>query len=157
MDMLNITLFGEILTFIVLVWVTMKYVWPPIMKAINDRQQKITEGLAAAERGQRDLEIAQQKALQFIQEARIGSAALMEQAQQKATELIEHSKTKAQKEGERLLALARSDIEKEKIAAHQQLQKQVAALAVMIAEKLIRTNLNLATNQQLLEKLIKEL
>ena len=71
MDKINLTLFGEILTFIVLVWVTMKYVWPPIIKAINDRQQKIAEGLAAGERGQRDLEIAQQKAIQIVQAARI--------------------------------------------------------------------------------------
>lgn len=157
MDSINITLFGEILTFIVLVWVTMKYVWPPIMNALNERQQKIANGLAAAERGQHDLEISQQKALQIVQEARIGAATIMEQTQQKAAELIEHSKAKAREEGERLLALAHSNIEQEKIAARQQLQQQVAILAVMIAEKLIRTNLNVAANQQLIEQLIKEL
>ena len=157
MGIFNLTLFGEMLTFIVLVWVTMKYVWPPIMKAINDRQQKIAEGLAAAERGQHDLEIAQQNSMQFIQEAKIEAAALIEQAQQRSTELIEHGKAKAQEEGDRLLELARKDIEKEKIAARQQLQQQVATLSVMIAEKLIRTNLNAAANKQLLETLIKEL
>jgi F-type H+-transporting ATPase subunit b len=156
MDFLNITFFGEMTTFVVLVWVTMRYIWPPIMQAINDRQQQIANGLAAAERGQHNLELAQQQSTKIIQEAQKKANTLIEQAEWEVVNIVERGKAKALEESERLAKLAQADIEKEKIAAKQGMQQQSAALALQIAEKILRSKIDVATNKKLVEQLLAD-
>jgi F-type H+-transporting ATPase subunit b len=157
MGILNFTFIGEIITFIVLVWFTMKFIWPPVIKAINERQRKIAEGLEAAERGRASLEVSQQQAIKIINQAKKEAVTIIAEAKQQVVEIVEHGKVKAQEEADRLLVLAKSDVEKEKAAAKQELRKQVAILAVMAAEKIIQANINPAINQQLIEQLFAEI
>jgi F-type H+-transporting ATPase subunit b len=158
MDSLNFTLLGEVLTFIVLVYVTMKYVWPPVIKTITERQKKIADGLMDAERGAHSLELARQGAAKILQKAKNEAAGIVEKAQWRANEMIEHGKVKAQEEGNVIIKLALSDIEKEKIAAREELQRKAAALALLIAEKLIRSNVkDKEIYQRLVDKAISNL
>jgi len=157
MEMLNATLLGEMLTFIVLVFVTVKYVWPPIMQAINARQKQIAEGLAAAERGQHDLELARSQAIRIIQEAKGQAQDLLDNAKQQSNSIIEHSHMQAKVEGARLLQLAQTDIAKEKIAAQQDLQQHVINLVLLTTEKFLRANVSAVANKQLLDMLTMEI
>jgi F-type H+-transporting ATPase subunit b len=157
MDFLNATLFGEMLTFAVLVFITLKYIWPPIIKAINDRQQKIAEGLEAAERARHDLALAQKESLRLVQEAKVNAAKLIDHAQHQVILLIEQGKGAAQKEGEQTLALVRADIEKEKSSLQQQIQQQIITTALLIAEKILQANMDPDKNQRVIENLLHEL
>lgn len=152
--MLNMTFFGEMLTFILLIFFTMKYVWPPITKAIEERQKQISDGLIASERGKHDLDLAQHKAVQIIHDAKIEAQNLLEQAKLQSDKIVEHSKSQARIEGERLLQLAQADIEKEKISAQMQLQHQATTLALTIAEKFLRSQANNVNSKQLFEQLL---
>lgn len=157
MDLINFTLVGEIITFAVLVWFTMKYVWPPIINAINERQKKIAQGLEAGERGHLNLELSKQQAVRIIQQAKQEAGTIVEHANLQVVEIIDQGKAKAQAEGERLLTLARSDIDKEKEAARQALREQALSLAMIAAEKILRTKIDKQTNQQLIEQLLTEI
>jgi len=157
---LNFTFFGEILTFAILMWFTMKFVWPPIMKAIDERQQKIAAGLAAAERGEHDLSLAQHQALQILHEAKNKAQELLDQAQQQVNKIIEHGKHEAKEEAQRILHLAQADIETERNIARQQVQQQIAVLALAIVAKFLQTNVDNVlkqSQQRLLEQLSREL
>lgn len=163
MELFNITLFGEILTFIVLVLVTMKFIWPLIIKAIEARQQQIAAGLAAGERGQHDLVLAQQKSLQVIQQAKKAAMEQIENAKLHANEIIEQAKIQAKHEGKNLLIAAKADIENERAAAAIALQKQATLLALAMVEKLLRSKqqagakLEAVMHNQLLEQVLGEL
>lgn len=157
MDSLNITLIGEMLTFAVLIWFTMKFIWPPIIQTINERQKQIADGIAAAERGHHDLGLAQQQAAKIIQEAQKKASSIIEQAEWEVVSIVEHGKVKAKEENERLLLLGRADIEQEKLAAKQLLQQQTAAIAIMAIEKILRAKIDSATNKQLVEQLLSEI
>jgi len=126
----NATLIGQMITFGLLVLFTMKYVWPPIMQAMQDRQKKIADGLASAERGVREQELAQAKAAQTLKEAKQQSAEIVAQAHKRANEIIEQSKQDARTEGDRQLAAAKAEIEQEVNRAREQLRHQVVSLAV---------------------------
>jgi len=153
MEIFNLTLIGETITFVILVWFTMKYIWPPVIKAINERQKKIVEGLEAAERGKLNLELAQQEAIKIIQQAKKEASGIIEQANQQVVTIIENGKIKAKEEGERLLVLARADIENAKEAMKFELRKQMSALAILAAEKILRSNLNVEKNKNIIEDL----
>ena len=150
------TLFGEMLTFAVLVFVTLKYVWPPILKAITERQKQIADGLAAAEHGQHDLQLAQKKAMQIIQQAKSEAQGLLEVARQQGNSIIERSKSQAKNEAARLLQLAQGDIAKEKIAAQQEVQQQAVELALLLSEKFLRANATSVANKELLAQLMRK-
>lgn len=107
----NATLIGQMITFGLLVLFTMKYVWPPIMQAMQDRQKRIADGLASAERGVREQELAKAKAAQMLKEAKQHAAEIVAQAQKRANEVIEQSKQEARVEGDRQLAAAKAEIE----------------------------------------------
>jgi F-type H+-transporting ATPase subunit b len=154
---INITLFGEMITFAVLVWVMMKYVWPPIIKVLNERQQKIAEGLQAADRAKHDLELAHQHVSAQLNEAKTQSYVILEQANHQANTLIEDGRLKAQQEGEKLLANAKNNIEQEIIKAKEKLGKQTAEIAIKVAEKIIQQNINATSHQQLVDQLIEEI
>lgn len=154
---LNATLFGQMITFAIFVWFTMKYVWPPITKALDERQKKVAEGLAAAERGVHELELAQQKATEYLREAKTQAAEILEQANKRAVLMIEEAKLQGREEGQRMVAMAKAEIAREVEGAKQALKSQVATLAMQGAERILAKNLDAAANQELIEKLIGQI
>ncbi len=153
---LNATLLGQMLTFAVFVWFTMKFVWPPVTKAMHERQKKIADGLAAAEQGERDLEIARHKAAEELRDARIKAAEILEQANSRAAQIIEEGKVKSREEGDRLIALAHSDIEQEREEVKQQLRREVVDFAIFGAEKILQKNIDESVQRDLLNNLVAE-
>lgn len=154
---INITLFGEMITFALLVWVMMKFIWPPIIKALHERQQKIADGLQAAERGQRDLELAHQKVADELRDAKTQAYIILDQANQQVSTLIEDGKAKAQLEGEKLLAGVKSNIEHEIAKAKETLGKQTAEIAIQVAEKILQKKVDATCQQKLIDQLIEEI
>lgn len=154
---INATLIGQFITFVILIWFTMKYVWPPITKAMHDRETKIAAGLEAAERGQRELEAAEHQALTIVREARQQANHLIEQANLHSAKLVEEAKAHAKTEGQRLIEMAQSEIEREVTQAKTQLKSHLAALAIAGAEKLIKRNLDAASHQDMLNDLAAEI
>lgn len=153
----NATLIGQMITFGLLVLFTMKYVWPPIMQAMQDRQKQIADGLASAERGLREQELAKAKAAQMLKEAKQQAAEIVAQANKRANEIIEQSKTEARSEGNRQLAAAQAEIEQEVNRAREQLRNQVVSLAVAGASKILKHEVNEADNAAMLEDLVAQL
>jgi len=154
---LNLTLFGQLLTFIVFVWFTMKYVWPNILKAMQEREKRIADGLAAGARGEQELELAQHKVTEQMRDAKIHAAEILDQANKRASQIIEEAKERAREEGERILAMARADIEQEMQAAKQKLRHQVADLAIISAEKILGNSVDTASQRNLVEKMLTEI
>jgi len=154
---INLTLIGQLLSFVVFVWFTMKYVWTPIMGALEERRKKIADGLAAGERGQHEQELAQERAKGVLQEAKAQAGDIVAQAQKRGTEIIDESKTSARTEGERLITAARAEIDQEVNRAREQLREKVAVLAVAGAEKILRREIDASTNQDIVDALAKEI
>lgn len=154
---INGTLFGQLLTFAILVWFTTKYVWPPIMKTMHDREKKIAAGLEAAERSQRELEMAEHKAQTIIREARQQANQIIEQANLHSAQLVEEAKANAKIEGQRMIDLAQSDINLEVSQAKEMLKTYLARLAVSGAEKIINRSLDTAAHQELMNQLAGEI
>ncbi len=154
---INITLLGQLITFAILVWVTMKYVWPQITKVMQEREQRIADGLAAGERGQHELELAQHKGAEQLRDAKIQAAELLDQANKRANQMIEEAKERAREEGERLLVMARADIEQEVQTARQKLRQDVATLAIASAEKILSRTIDSTIQHDLVEKMLTEI
>lgn len=154
---INATLIGQLITFVILVWFTMKYVWPPITKALHDRETTIAAGLEAAERSKRELELAQHKALALIREAKQEAAALIENAHKRAASLIDAAKDDARQETKRILAQAQDEIMREVSQVKEALRKQLAELAVAGAEKIIKRNLDGSVQEGLLDEFVAEI
>jgi len=154
---LNATLIGESITFIFFVWFCMKFVWPPIMNALETRKKQIADGLAAADRGKHELELAAKKAGDNLRDAKAQAAEVIAQAEKRAAQIIEEAKTAAKEEGDRQLAAAQANIEQEANRARESLREQVAALAVAGAEKILRREVDAQTHADLLGQLKAEL
>ena len=154
---INITLFGQMITFALFVWFTMRYVWPPLTQALHDRQKKIAEGLAAAERGVHELELAQQKAKAHMREAKLHAAETLEQANKRSVQIIEQARIEAKKEGERMIVLAKEQIQQQLESAKQSLRQQIVQLAIHGAERILEKNIDTASNSNLIDKLITEI
>ena len=154
---LNWTMVGQSLTFIVFVWACWKWIWPLLINAMRERQEAIAEGLAAAERAAKDLELAQERATDQLKEAKEEAAGLIEQARSRANQMIEEAKNDAREEGERLKEAARAEIEQEVNRAKETLRAQVAALAVAGAEQVLGDTVDATRHSQLLDKLAAEL
>ncbi len=154
---INITLIGQMITFAVFIWFTMKFVWPPIVKAMHDREKKIADGLAAAEQGKRELELAEHEAAKHIREAKLKAADIVEQANQRATRLIEEGKADARVEGDRLLELAKAEIQQERAQTEQALLAHVSQLALQGAEKVLGQQIDKSIHSQLFDQLIDEI
>ncbi|MEX1266233.1 MAG: F0F1 ATP synthase subunit B, partial [Woeseia sp.] len=135
---INMTLLGQTIAMLVFVWFCMKFIWPPIMTAIEERQTEIADGLAAAERGQNKLEQAKAEADEIIGDARKQATTILDQAHARANEIIAEGKTEGIRERERQLAAARSEVEQETNRAREELRGQVSAIAVASAEKILR-------------------
>ncbi|EDP46720.1 F0F1 ATP synthase subunit B [Rickettsiella grylli] len=154
---INITLLGQLITFSVFVWFTMKFVWPPILNAMKERERRIAEGLAAAERGQQALELAQLKANEYLQKAKHEAADIIEQANKRANQLSEESKEQIRLENERLLAIARADIQQEWQAAQQKLRAEVANLVIIATEKILAQSLDSVAQHALVKQSLEEI
>ncbi|RFA30638.1 F0F1 ATP synthase subunit B [Alkalilimnicola ehrlichii] len=154
---INATLFGQMIAFALFVWFTMKFVWPPISEAMRDRQQKIADGLAAAERGQQDLDLAQERASEILREARQQAAEIMEKANKRGNELVEEAKTAAREEGERQIAAAQAKIEQELNEAKAELREQLVTLAITGATKVLEREISAEAHNDMLNELAKQL
>jgi F-type H+-transporting ATPase subunit b len=153
----NITLLGQMISFAILIWVTVKFIWPPVMAAIEERQQKIAEGLAAADNAQKNLAQSQDKANEALKEARVKANEIIEQAHQRANQIIDAAKNDAIAEANRQKALAESEIAAAANRAKEDLRKQVSALAVTGAEKLLRREIDANAHKALLDELAAEI
>ncbi len=154
---INLTLIGQSITFVFFVWFCMKFVWPPIMAALDERRKKIADGLAAAERGVHEQELAEKRATEVLHEAKLQAQEIIGQSQKRASEIVEESKQQAREEGERLLTAARAEIEQEVNRAREELRGQVANLAIAGASKVLRREVDAAANEDLLKDLVSQL
>ena len=154
---INATLFAQILVFIGLVWFTMKFVWPPIAKALDERAAKVAEGLAAAERGKNDFEQAEKKVAELLAEGRTQVAEMVANAEKRAAKIVEEAKEQASTEAARITAQAKADVEQEMVRAREILREQVASLAVKGAESILRDEVDVYKHAQLLGALKQEL
>ncbi|MDX1900441.1 MAG: F0F1 ATP synthase subunit B [Gammaproteobacteria bacterium] len=154
---INATLIIQLIVFAVLVWFTLKYVWPLLTNVMSQREKKIADGLLAAERAKQELEIAQHKVLAMLKEAKSDAAHIIEQANQRAIRLMEEGRETARLEGERIIKQAREEIEREVSQAREALRQQLASLAVLGAGKIIRRNLDAAAHDDLLKEFVAEI
>jgi F-type H+-transporting ATPase subunit b len=154
---INATLIGESIAFIVFVVFCMKFVWPPIMAAIEERQKTIADGLAASDRAAKDLELAQEKATAQLKEAKAQAAEIVEAAKKREAQLIEEAAEKAQAERDKIIASGHAEIESERNRAKEELRQQVATLAVAGAEKILERSIDAAAHSDILAKLVAEL
>lgn len=154
---LNATLFAQFVVFFVLAWFTMKFVWPPLIQALDERAKKISDGLAAAELGSKSLEEANKRIAALEAETRGKAQQLFAETEKRAATIIEEAKQSAKVEGERILTAAKADIEQEAQRAKDALRAQVAALAVAGAEQILKKEVNAAAHADLLNQLKAQL
>ncbi len=154
---INITLLGQMITFGLLIWFTMKFVWPPLMRAMEARQKQIADGLAAGERGKLELELAQKRSTEALREAREHSVEVLKMASKRAAQMLEESKDQARDEGARLIATARAEIALEANRAKEQLRGAVAELAVAGAARILQKEIDAKAHDRLLDDLLKQL
>jgi len=150
---INATLLGQMITFAVLVWFTMKYVWPLLIQAMEERQAKIAEGLAAADKGRHELELAESKAKSLLKDGKQHAAEIIAHAQKRAEEIIEEAKGNARVEGERILESARAQVTQEVQQAKDKLQQEVAKLALAGAEQVLMREVDAQAHKDILGKL----
>lgn len=154
---INLTLIGQMIAFICFVVFCMKYVWPPIIAAMAEREQKIADGLAAADRASHDLELAQQKAVERLKEAKEEASSIVDAANKRGNQLVEEAKNAAIVEADRVKAAAQAEIAQESNRAREQLRGQVAALSLAGAEKVLGAAIDQSAHADLVEKLASEL
>lgn len=154
---LNATLFAQLVVFFILAWFTMQFVWPPIVKALDERAKKIADGLAAAERGKQDLELATKRSTEALREGREKSAELLAQAEKRAAQVVEEAKLAAKAEADRIVAGAKAEIDQEAVRAKEQLREQVSALVVAGAEKILRREINAQVHADILTAIKQDL
>jgi F-type H+-transporting ATPase subunit b len=154
---INLTLIGQMIAFICFVVFCMKYVWPPIIAAMAEREQKIADGLAAADRASHDLELAQQKAVERLKEAKEEASSIVDAANKRGNQLVEEAKNAAIVEADRVKAAAHAEIAQESNRAREQLRGQVAALSLAGAEKVLGAAIDQSAHADLVEKLASEL
>lgn len=154
---INLTLFAQLIAFVVFVIFCMKIVWPPIMAALNERQKKIADGLAEAERGMQQQEIAEQNAEKQLSEAKQQASEILGQAQKRANEMVEDAKSVAVDEGNRIKEAAHAEVEKEVNRAKETLRTQVSTIAVAGAERILKKEINASSHQDILDDLASQI
>jgi F-type H+-transporting ATPase subunit b len=154
---INLTLIGQMIAFICFVMFCMKYVWPPILAAMAEREKKIADGLAAADRASHDLELAKEKAVERLKEAKQEAAGIIDAANKRGIQLVEEAKASAVVEADRVKTAAKAEIEQETNRAREQLRGQVAALALAGAEKVLGASIDQKAHAELVDKLAAEL
>ena len=154
---INLTLFSQALSFAILIWFTAKFVWPPLMAAIEARQKTIAEGLAAAERVKTDLELAAKRSTEVIREAKEKAAEIIALGDKRVSEMIEEAKVQAKAEGDRIITGAKAEIDQEVFRARELLRTQVSAVALAGAGKILGREIDAKAHNDLLEKLVGEI
>jgi len=154
---INLTLIGQMVAFVCFVVFCMKYVWPPLLAAMQEREKKIADGLAAADRANHDLELAKEKAVERLREAKTEAAGIIDSANKRANQIVEEAKSAAQVEADRVKASAQAEIEQESNRAREQLRSQVAALSLAGAEKVLGKSIDRNTHAELVDQLASEL
>jgi F-type H+-transporting ATPase subunit b len=154
---INLTLIAQAAAFAIFIWFCAKFVWPPLLRAIETRQKQIADGLAAGERGKQDLELASKRADDVVREARQRAQEILGQADKRAAELVEEAKNQAKAEGDRIIAGAKAEIDQEVFRAKESLRSQVAVLAVQGAEKILRREVDAKAHADLLNAVTAEL
>jgi F-type H+-transporting ATPase subunit b len=154
---INLTLIGQTIAMIVFVWFCMKFIWPPLLGAIEERQQKIAEGLAAADEGEQKLDEARAEAATIVSDARTQATSILDQAHSRANEIVAEGKADGSKERERQLAAAKAEIEQESNRAREELRGQVSAVALAGAEKILNREIDATTHDDILGELAQEL
>jgi len=150
----NATLIGQSISFLVFVWFCMKFIWPPIMLALSERKEKIAEGLAAAERGRHEQELAQKKAAETLHEIKQRAAEIINRAEKRGDEIIEAAKHEAIEEGNRLKVAAQVEIELEVNRARESLRGQVVEIATAGAGRILKRELDASANDELIKDLV---
>jgi F-type H+-transporting ATPase subunit b len=154
---INLTLIAQAVTFAIFIWFTVKFVWPPLQRAMEARQKTIAEGLAAAERGRLDLQAAAKRSSEMMAEAKQQVQEIIAQAERRAAQIVEEAKGAAKSEGERIIAGAKAEIDQQFSRAKEALREQVALLAIAGAEKILRREVDAKAHADLLSQLKQEL
>jgi F-type H+-transporting ATPase subunit b len=154
---INLTLLAQAVSFALLIWFTVKFVWPPLLNAVETRQKQIADGLAAGERGRHELELASKRASEELHVAKEKASAIIAQAEKRAAEIIEEAKSNAKVEGDRILAGAKAEIEQEVNRAKEGLRQQVSELAIAGAEKILRREIDAKAHSDMLSAIANEL
>jgi F-type H+-transporting ATPase subunit b len=153
----NATLIGQSITFIIFVWFCMRFVWPPIMHALQQRKEKVAEGLAAGERGKHELELARKKALETLQEAKQQAAEVISRAEKRGAEIVEEAKNEAVEEAGRVKVAAQVGIEQEVNRAKETLRGQVVEIATAGAGRILKRELDATANDELIKDLVAQI
>ncbi|MEJ1958646.1 MAG: F0F1 ATP synthase subunit B [Nitrosomonadales bacterium] len=154
---INATLLGQTIMFALFVWFCMKFVWPPITAALDARKKQIADGLAAAERGKHDLDLAAKHSAELLREAKEKAADIIALGDKRASEIVEEAKAKAEVEADNIRTRANSEIEQEVFRAKEQLRTQVSDIALAGAGKILGREIDAKAHNELLEKLIAEI
>ena len=154
---INLTLFGQTIAFVVFVWITMKFIWPMLASALEERKKKIADGLAEAERGMKQQELAEQGAEKKLAEAKQQASDILGQAQKRANEIVEDAKSVAVEEGNRIKEAAHAEVEKEVNRAKESLRTQVSGIAVAGAERILKKEINASSHQDILDDLASQI
>lgn len=154
---INFTLISQAIAFSVFIWFTVKFVWPPLLRAIEERQKTIADGLSAGERGRHELELASHRSSDVLKEAKQRATEIILQAEKRASEIVEEAKKTAKEEGDRIVAGAKADIEHEVFSAKESLRQHVADLAVAGAAKILRREVNAKAHADLLAAIQEDL
>jgi F-type H+-transporting ATPase subunit b len=154
---INATLLGQAIAFAMFVWFCMKYVWPPLMAAIEARQKLIADGLTQAERAGKDLELAQAKATEKLKEAKAQATEIIEQANKRHALIVEEAKAEGETERQKIIAQGQAEVNAERNRAREELRQQVSVLAIAGAEKIIKRSIDKEANSDIIDKLVAEL
>jgi len=154
---INLTLLGQMIVFVIFVWFTKKYVWTPIINALDERRTRIVNGLAAAEKGRQAQAVGEEKAQQLIAQAKSDAAEILNKAEKRGSEIVDEAKDGAKQEGEKILASARGEIDKELNMAKEQLRGQVAALSIQGAAKILSREVDASVHAEMLDDLAAKL
>ncbi|MBK69913.1 MAG: F0F1 ATP synthase subunit B [Euryarchaeota archaeon] len=152
----NFTLIGQLLAFILFVWFCMRYVWPPMLQILEEREKEVADGLEAASRGRRELEEANTQREAIVDEAKKEAAGLVSQAGQRANQMVEDAKTQALEEADRIKASAKADLEQAAKKAREEIRSEVSALVVAGAEKILGSEIDQEKNAEIIEEISKE-
>ena len=153
----NATLIGQMITFIVFVWFCMKYIWPPLMAALDERNARISEGLAAAQRGQQDLEEAQAKVGESLGDAKQQAQEIINQAQKRANEIVDEAKDAARDEADKIKTAATADIDQQINSAREHLRKEVSSIALAGAEQILKREVDAKAHAVVLDELVAQI
>ncbi|HIF9233904.1 TPA: F0F1 ATP synthase subunit B [Photobacterium damselae] len=154
---LNATMLGQAISFVIFVWLCMKYIWPPLTELLDKRQREIAEGLIHSENAAKELELARANGDKLLNDAKKSASELVEQGNKRRSQIIDDAKAEAKAEKARIIAQGQAELESERNRIRQELRREMSDLVIETAEKLINQNLDSAANRELVNKLIKDI